>query len=59
MSDIQSMTETAYSGAQSDDKAKADSLRFTPLRSHVIARTGAARGELALSRIIPLRRFQN
>lgn len=59
MSDIQSMTETACSGSQSDDEAKAESLRFTPLRSQVIARTGAARGALALSRIIPLRRFQN
>ena len=59
MSDSQSITEIASSGRQSDDEAKAESLRFTPLRSQVIARSGAGRGALALSRIVPLRRFQN
>jgi hypothetical protein len=58
MTDIQTMTHAASSSKEADDRVKA--LRFTPLRSHVIARSksGENRGE-ALSRIIPKRRFQN
>ncbi len=57
MSDIQTMTQTASPSGETDDRA----LRFTPLRSRVIARpkSGEDKGELALSRIIPKRRFQN
>jgi len=58
MSDIQTMTQAASSPKETDDRATA--LRFTPLRSHIIARSrsGEDKGE-ALSRIIPKRRFQN
>ena len=60
MSDIQTMTEAACSG-KTDDDARAQNLRFTPLRSHVISRTfpGEGRNDMALSRIIPKPRPQN
>jgi hypothetical protein len=53
------MTEAASPSGETDDRGEA--LRFTPLRSHVIARTssGEDKGALALSRITPRRRFQN
>lgn len=56
MSDLH--TQAASLSGKTDTRAEA--LRFTPLRCHVIARPSREkRDDLALSRIIPKRRFEN
>ena len=65
MSGLKRTAEIAASTAVEEngkDRVKAQSLRFTPLRSYVRrARTltGGASGELALSRIVPVPRLQS
>lgn len=41
--------------------APATSLRFTPLRSHIVARKGGrdTSGDRVLSQLVPVRRLQN
>lgn len=53
-----SESQTTARGAR-DDKTGAQNLRFTPLRSYVMARTPEARSDPILSRLVPQSRLQS